>query len=322
MCDRIQLRSSGALHRNTWTLRKRLWLRWVGLLVFVLAQSSIRVLAVSAQESPLQLEEARDFVVPDTMDIMGAAPLSDGTVWLWTRSTGAIYKWASGQEALSAFPFEGRVISATGTAVPRELEVVEGLRPSISILNDRGIRAHHAVPLVLALDAMPDSQGWFIIGADSLGAIRLLRCESESCHAVRARLPDGLVKEHLVRLARVGSTPVLMDVDDPFRFVRFDGTTYASSTSREIRGLLATVQKSGRWVALSPIAVGAECILEFADLRSDTRVVLALDQHARVLRHTVLNVPLGFMAVQPERKTVIAARRGAQLELVEYRYAR
>jgi hypothetical protein len=319
----IQLQLSVQLEKQHVHALKRWRKCWGVLSLIVLAQSSIQVHSVSAQESaPLRFEEARSLVLPETLDVVGAAPLLDGTVWIWTRNPGTIYEWVSGRGGLSAFPFDGRIISAAGTGVSRQVEVVDGLRPAITLMTEHKLSARRGLPLVLALDAMREANRWLVVGTDSLGEVRLLRCDGATCERVHARLPASLLKQHLVRLALIGSAPVLMEVDDPFRFLRFDGTQYARVTSREIRALLASVQKNGRWVALTPVNIGTECILAFSDLRSDSRVVVALDEHAQLLRHTVLDVPLGFMAVQPNRQTVIAARRGAQLELVEYRYAR
>ena len=82
----------------------------------------------------------------------------------------------------------------------------------------------------------------------------------------------------------------------------------------------AVIPDTTVWVSLAAIPIDRGFLQTLADVTSEMRVLILYDTPGVAVRSTRLDIPPGFVAAIPARRTRIAARTMNGLELVGYRW--
>lgn len=73
-------------------------------------------------------------------------------------------------------------------------------------------------------------------------------------------------------------------------------------------------------ISLPTLIVDGHYLQTLSDLRSDRRTVLLFSAAGAFIRSTHLDVPIGFVAVEPSLNVLVAVRRSDRVEIVKYRW--
>lgn len=122
---------------------------------------------------------------------------------------------------------------------------------------------------------------------------------------------------------RGGSGAVLVgEFRSPFRawVVRKEDRILALSPPDSLRRAIERANDPKRWVALSTWALDSGYLQQFADLNSDTRIMLLYRANGRPVRATSVDAPFGVLAADPVRRRLYVLRRLNHPEVVLYRW--
>jgi len=158
------------------------------------------------------------------------------------------------------------------------------------------------------------SDNWVIAFADSTQvAISHLSPNGECGTSATFSDADGLL--HGLKMAVSESGAILAVVNSApehvFLIRGSRGKTERVNIAQDVRieSLRGDALFAPKWVAAGVVAAGDHYVLTIADLRSDKRVLVMIDQNAEVKTVTHVNAPFSFVAVTPDKRYLIAVRR-------------
>ena len=282
-----------------------------------------RLADAQATASHLSFAQESQLVVPDSLDILGATQTGGGDVWLWTPRPGVLYEWKRGTAALQPVAVGGTIVAAAADALTGEIDVVDGLRGAIVPIADGQVGAGRTTGLVSIFDAHKHGDHWLLFGVDSGGSARFAECRYDGCHVVAAPNRQALVdlRRHARKLTQVGAADVLLEVNPPFRRFDLTGRELARAETRRLNSRLRAIAAGARWVALTPVQIGGQTVMQFADLKSDLRVLVLTGSTGVIVRTTTLDAPFGLLTAT-DGSSAVGARRANGVTLIEYRVMR
>ena len=309
---------------------RRAFLSTLALSAALSAAACGRAEAPAAESGPrLEMKEAFHLAVPDSFALAGAVVSPGGVVAAWAGDRPyLLYDLAGKRSRLG----EGVLRRPLAAAFAREdvVEVVDAGRGSVVRMDAEG-RLLSESPLRLPFaveDAARADDGWYLGGRDGRRAYRVARWTPGGVAPVHQIVPArGDTLGIAAHLARGRGGVILTRLQAPFEVSRFRAGGEPEGAFRPVLGTLfgekLSAESGGadRWVSLGALPLDRGFIQTLADLNSDLRILVLYDGDGGVVRHTVMDVPMGFIASDPERRLLLAARRTDALEVVGYRWS-
>ena len=306
-----------------WSGAARTFIVWV----FAAAVTSGDVDAQSANPRELLLEEIASLTLPTDFAVRGGALAADGTVLLWSAK--ALWKIAPTRD--STVQICPDVIVAPGltvfSSVPGRYEFYESTSRQAFRIDPR--RDCQTAPVWST--ASPES----LIGRTSEGWIEIGQRSSTSwtVRAQNRRIGDSTAVISDTTPIRFGkiedytSTPatnavLLTERQFPFRTFRI-GPEKAITLALDPAARLAARTRAellNGWVSLRLVLLDGAFLQIIADPRSDQRRLILLDERGQLIRTSVLDVAMGMLDANREKKVLIAVRNVGHRELVYYRW--
>lgn len=206
-------------------------------------------------------------------------------------------------------------------ATPVGFEVVTARPPEIHAFDPLGNSLGSRVvgdSTSLAVSAARSSNGWAYQVETGSGDIFIRSTAGQGMHPI----PSA----NYVALTWDGPSLVSTELHHPFAVgvVHSDGKVQA--VARPPAGFLDSLRlrRGGTDFAglasLPALPVGRGFLQTVTDVQSDRRLLVVYDEELRVLRASMLSVPIGFVLSVPERRELYGARAGRRTELLKYRW--
>lgn len=272
----------------------------------------------------MELQEVDRWEAPDGFDVSGLVGNASGGLFVW--SSHRVIELDSDLDPVADYQLHGGAVLAVGLREAGAVEVFRSTPPTIvSINRDGSVRDSVALQLhTRVVDAILTPAGWVILTASG---------EDPSInHLVRVLSPGGdvqllAVTELTGSLWSDGACIYLAQITSPHKVEVFDlaGHLYLSTSARGdfVDSLAVALGSRGGariWVGLPALPVGPGFVQTIADLSSDWRVMALYDAEGRPVRSRVYRVPMGFLASDVDKQTLIASRRLNSAEVVRYRW--
>lgn len=299
--------------------------------IVVVSAGSVWLSRSAGRQPPshLQLDEISSWTLPDSFDVKGAHVSSDGTALLWAVNQPYLILWDGSSRRILRSNALKRPVAAVLTPDDAIVEVIDAARRKVVRLSLTGrLIAEQPLDLPWQVEsAVHTASGWRLGGRDLAGNYRVVSFEGSGA---RTRLLTVPAREH--RGTRLSMS---LSAVEGGLFATLRSRPHTVKRISEATAAAVHVSSSGfaapplpmrdgselpLWLALSIHPLDEGYIRTFADLRSDLRVLATYDAEGRLLRRSVIAVPIGILATVPERRVLLAARRTDRLEVVTYRW--
>lgn len=300
----------------------RLALIGVGLLTGCERESDGRPLA------PIDLQEISAYTVPDSFPITGAISATDGTIALISA------RWSHllvGKDGVFSEFGVGVLQTPIGVAFDeraRISQVVDAGARAIVSFDDEAVAATIPLKIMAKLTSAvhSPSRGWFLAGVDSSGIALVHSPEMVAPQSLASLrdFPQDFNDQVLLTIApsgdlivtrprHPGTWALLRQGRRPIVTQVYDTTSalFDSDSSSFLEPL---------WVGVGLVPIDRYLLYNLADLRSSDRRLLLLSAEGKLVRHTRLTAPMGFVGHVPNQKSLVAVRDFNTQELVTYRW--
>lgn len=296
-----------------------------GVAAFLLATLVTALLPIpgdlAAQLPELKLYETGRWAVPDDFVIAGATGGPDGMMSVWSDERVLVL------DSTLAVVSSIQVPATTGSywvgVRSRGIELLSSESSEIRTLDYSGA-ALGTVSLDLpgpVRHATHSDGSWYVVAGLHPDSTENVILEIRPDRSI-----ERIARTHVQGLLSVGSDRVFLA-----RTSRPHGTEIvagedAGHVLRPKEGLIdsLTIATRGRspdnWVALPMLDVGRAFVQSFADLSSDWRVVVVYDRDGSPARSQIYRVPIGLVASDGDRETLLSVLRLNRPEIVRYRW--
>jgi hypothetical protein len=292
----------------------------------------------SAQEYPgLELELARAIEVPASFVVQGGALVDDSTIVAW-GSTGLLRVRAGARPQVTSLPEH---VTVRGVRIasrdPMSLELVDGSSGRVAVSDmEGGLRWSGTPPTTgRIIQAIPLAGGWLVFVESRDGRPGGLQLWIPGSKAERIAWSEverdagapGSGGNPAIRLSSGSHGGFVSELEAPFRvwravpFIAGAELTLLPGSLRVAEVAADRGFPLNRTVSLPVLELDrGHLLVQLSDLTSDRRLMLVLDDRGQIIRATVLDVAIGFMASSPSRRLLLALRDTGVQELVLYRW--
>jgi len=275
----------------------------------------------------LVLTESWGISLPDSLKIVGARPDGAGNVLLWTDVPLRILLVSpagmeqvphtipsNGRELLPVVgasslrfldPVSGRVLSARDTAESMSLDV---LTESMSIQATAA-----AGPHLLVVGTRGDRWSIMVFDWETRGRVAL--------HEVRDDVPEPSNSAQF--LPTVGGL-LLWFMRSPFTVFRVTADGNTEVFARVLEGLAGLDEgyrgDLAHWVALAFVPLDRGFLIQLADLTSDDRLLVVIDDDGNVVRSRTVQAAFGVLTSDAANRVLFTVRSLNRREIVAYRW--
>ena len=264
----------------------------------------------------------------------GAVPLGDSAILLWTRRR-AEFALASPRGLLAReIPLPSAPIAVAATDSAGVFEMLDSAGRVYQLDLKGKLLSAREFPVVGQLVAgLRRTEGWWGVSVDPPIGLRLIRETGAGAgppSTITPVMSDSVawLWQQGMHLAEGPAGAVLLMAAEPFELTTLDKDGRVSGVLRlgesaRLRPLLMPDQRPAadsfppNWRTLPPLALDSLLLLTIADLNSDRRMLVLAHPVDGVRRVTVIDVPLGTVAID-RKSNVLAARRSDRLELIGY----
>ncbi|HEX2091528.1 MAG TPA: hypothetical protein VHG28_03960 [Longimicrobiaceae bacterium] len=284
--------------------------------------------SASAQSSPpLHLEAIYTRSLPDSFAVTGVSASSSGAVAYWAADQPYIIVDTDTQRHVIEAKQVGLPVAVAVLGGDSIVEVVDGRTPRIIRLSMTGqVLGERSVDLPFSIEHGARANGvWIVVGKDSANIKVMSIADGGEVKAIDSPSPltsawsrssayiTGWQAGYSVSLIGSPFDAYAIDSDGSRTPVHFVQPLLPESDTSSYQPL---------WISMPIVRLETGFLRTFADLRSDTRILVLYDDHGNISRQTLIRSPLGFVASLPERRLLIAIRKSDQLEVVGYRWRR
>lgn len=280
----------------------------------------------------LALDEESSSSLPDSFAIAGVRRDARGRYVVWSNSGSYMLLYDGGRR--TALAREGYIDGVVGADFNRNgrVEAIAvtangNRRVEFSDSGDVVGVQRLAVPAAPTQAALVDSE-WWIGGVAKRGAFVVYRVSRAGHSAEVFRVEPGRggrdtfpVAAHL---STAGAGALVALIRKPFTIWRVNpkGTVTVESEPLASAAVRKVLTGGGLdwWVSLRAIPLDAAVLQTLADLRSEHRVLVVVDNGGAIANATDLAAPIGFVDSDPVRHAVCAVRTLNVRELVCYRW--
>jgi hypothetical protein len=306
---------------------------------FALHAQASRSGVVAQHGDTLQLETIRTVALPSGFTALGAHLLDSLTSAVWGAGELVLIRDDASMEWIR----HDALNHAAGVRIldvsPPSLEIANGSDGSLVTLRegrvDKQTPLNLAAPLVYAV---PSRDGWLLLTADSgqsdqhqlwfrdLAGGLVLLWPSPGAEVVEGGKQIGEVARR-VRLSAGERGIYISELSAPFRTWKrrsgHEGSAFELlAGSRELVEHAATNRMPSRTtVALPMLELDQGYLQQLSDLSRDRRLFVLYDQTGAIIRTSLLDVALGFVASDPATRRLLAVRDTGVQEVVLYRWS-
>jgi hypothetical protein len=299
---------------------------WSLLLVIGLALLAERAHAQRCGEGQLSLSTTGSLMLPATFGIQGVDAAQDGRLTLWSTSGELLLVDAA--RKLTTYQLPDTIVPVgvvpDGVNGFRLIDTQKGREMlahtdgSVQLVGDLPLQSGEQVQQAVRWD-----DGWILGTIDFATKQYLIRYIRGGASETWFRSTAADSVTHILRYTiGAGASGVLLTLGSaPFTVQRFD------RIAKQFRPLPAPLANEPslipadslkNWRAVSTVALDCTLVLTLSDLSSDQRLLVRYGADDRVERTTRVDAPLGLVTRIPGSRTVLAARRAGELELVWY----
>jgi hypothetical protein len=273
----------------------------------------------------LELAQTDEFVIPDSLAVVGAAASGEGASWIWQARTPSL-----------GFVKRGRSITwhnltanvapiAVFEATPDILEIVDGETGAIGTRRTRtGQETWATTRLGTTYAASRTSKGtWFLHTRDSTSDFLWIARRGDLPRQILS-IPASGGREDF-SLSTYGESALLSFADPKGGLVIVDSTGQRVEMSKlfednELASLLADT--AAMWRSLGTYQIETELLLVLSNFKGSERLLVSLDSSGRVLRSTRVRAAISFAATDQRQKRALVFRRLNKTALVNYAWRR
>lgn len=278
--------------------------------------------ALAGQQTSLRMDQVGVWPSPSDLSIKKVAVAHDGSIALLGLSDdGFYYVETAGGRTLLPWP-QMSPIAVTWRGV-HKLEILDAAG-ALFAMNGAGLASLSAHRVFLppgVVSASATREGWLALSTagHSSYVVHSLAVDAEPERRWTVHLPsDGpasivVVEEDAWVYAEASPFHVaVLSPNDPeaVSLSNLSGTTVPGTTLGE--------SSSEGWTALAPVPFRDGVIQTIADPTSDSRLMVLRDRSGRVVRETLLTVPMAFVGSSKEPPLLIAVRSLDIVELVGF----
>lgn len=274
----------------------------------------------------LLLRETHTHRLPDAFALDGAASTSSGALVLWSSKPGILLLIKKGRQVPIDASGLSSVVGAAFVAGDSVIEAVDGGRRAVVRVSDAGeVTTTWSLDIPITVEsAVRGANEWFVGGRTDAGQTRVYSAVEGSgtrlIHSVDGRRGQNPVRRF--HLSAAGADVLLMMTEAPFTTFHLAERGSIRSFAPEAHAPLGALlnDSTRRWVALRTVPLDRGYLQTIADVRSDKRLMVLYDRQGRVVRHQVLEAPIGFLGAIPSNQKLLAARWVSSAEVVEYQW--
>lgn len=277
----------------------------------------------------LRLDEQSAIILPDSFDVKGAHVSPHGTVLLWAINRPYLIVQNEARQQIVRSDSLFQPVAAILLEGDTLVEAVDAERQAIVRVDFQGrVKRHQSLQLPWIVESAIYSRGvWILGGRDLAGNYRVVAMNPSGArtrlHTVAANRHRGT--ELSMSLSESGGDVFAALLTRPYLATRIPALPPSAERTPPLVFPAPTLPKrnSGEkalWVALAVHALDDGFVRTFSDLRSDRRVLAIYDSEGRLVRTSLLDVPMAVLATVPDKRLMLAARRTDRLEIVTYQW--
>lgn len=267
----------------------------------------------------VRLEETIVILLPDSLEVSGAAASSSDEFVLWSRPQQRAWT-VRGEEPIVPLIAPGVYDPVAAAHTGQVVEIVDARTNSLLRWTPDGefLEARQFEPDGRIVAADHGSAGWLFV-ASNAGSQAMLRFDGRRLEGVGSwQDDDGRALSPQVWLRAWGSGAIVSEARYPFRW-----RLLATSGAR-IRGAPGAhgpaADSSSGSIGFPVLPIEGGFLQTIADLRSPQRLLILYNAEGVPVRTTRFAVPMAFVAAVRSRRLLVAVRRTDRLELVLYRW--
>lgn len=294
-----------------------------GLLTFLAAGAACS--PVTGDQVPLtHLEEVRAVTIPDSFPVSRVEVGSGGRFALLSPLQSHLL--VSSGDSLIEFGRNDliRPVAVAFEATPQLISVIDAGRHAILLFNDGAVEQKIALDSDMDVAGAARSRlfGWVILGTAASGRRELL-VENLGWKSITAHLPTSqdaaAVRFDVLITELANGSMVISERGRPHSLLFID-----EDLQQRLVDVLPshTFADSRQWVSTGLVSLEDEIIYTIADLRSDARFAILLNDKGSMIRMGRWTLPMGMAADLPDQNTILAVRHIEQRELVFYEWRR
>lgn len=261
-----------------------------------------------------------------TFDAAAASIAPDGTVLLWSERQPQLLVSTSDSSWIIPLAREGRAVGAAiNSSSHIELFDASTMVVAELTLGGRAIKQRQvAIPLREIDRAVYASGTWYVAGRDSSGDYMVVASEAQGMRRLFA-LAHGVSEEGdlSAHMSLSSRGLILSFVGPPFKLIELDWQGRVLSSSTPSPDIFAAADRSlaqdALWVAQPAFRIRNGILRQYADLRSDTRLIAIRTSRHAPDRSSLIDTPLGFVAAVPKLQQLVALRSAGSPSLVFYK---
>jgi hypothetical protein len=276
----------------------------------------------------LHLVEESARVLPDSFEI-GGANVSGTTTVYWAVNRSNLLLERNGELKAVRPDSLVRPVAARLSRDGAMIEVIDAERRSL-VRADLAGRVAAEQPLQLPWrveSAVPLDSVWVLGGRDVAGNYRVVALQPSGARTrlltLRARDYPG--QRLAMALSEADGRAFATLQNSPFTVFQTLPATSPGLDSTSGRFAVPVLPKASGgepplWASLGIHRVDDGYVRTFADLRSDRRLIVTYDATGKLLRETLIRVPLAVLATDVSNRRLLVARRTDRFELVRYKW--
>lgn len=270
----------------------------------------------------LELRDSVRILLPEKLDITGAAMVGAGRLVYWSAPERALY--VRGPERVQEVCQEFQPMAIAAALVDSHVEVVDALDRQLLRLDANG-RCNIAGKLAMnqVSAAVWSNRHWVLIGIDSQSRVGWFRIDP-SKSTIPALMREQSRSDLLTFQYSAGRDAVIAtQIHWPFRWTEIASNGADSLAAQPF--VVDTILSNGtnaipasRLLALPTIKLEPGYLEQLADATSDLRVFVLFDQNGVRTRVTLVDTPIGFLSSDPDRHALLGLLTSNVRELVVY----